>query len=421
MYEEINRDMLSFIYESPTAYNAVENFELMLKNAGFEKINSYNAVLSDKKKYYITKNSSAIIAFVYSAKADKLNMACAHSDSPSLRLKPLSVMKNENNSARLNVEVYGGPIMYSWLDRPLSVAGRVVYQAEGKVLEKSVNIKKDFAIIPSVAIHFNRNVNDGYKFNPQTDLLPLIAQEMSQQDFNELICEAAGVEPESFLSSELFLYPRQQGICWGEKKEFISAYRLDDMMCAYSLMKALCEVKSFDENIMPIACVFDNEEVGSTTKQGADSEFLSELITLLAENAKLNKAQLIENSFMISADNAHAVHPNHPELTDCLNNAYLNSGVVIKRSGNQKYATDAKSEGTFISLCKRTNTPYRFFANRSDMAGGSTVGNISTSHVSVSTVDIGLPMLAMHSAFETAGAMDAGYFIDLLRAYFTGK
>ncbi len=275
-------------------------------------------------------------------------------------------------------------------------------------------------IIPNVAIHFNRQVNDGYKFNRQVDLCPLYSNgAMKSGSFDEMVAEVLGVKKEAIAGKDLFLVTRQKGSIWGWKDEFVSSPRLDDLECAFVTLKGFLDAK--DAGHINVYCCFDNEEVGSNTKQGAMSTFLKDTLTRI--NGALGKSedeyhQAIAGSFLVSADNAHAVHPNHPEKTDDVNCAYMNKGPVIKESANQKYTTDAFSRAVFTKIAKMADAPVQNFANRSDVVGGSTLGNLSNTQVSVHAVDIGLPQLAMHSSYETAGSFDGLYTWQIMKKYF---
>ena len=318
-------------------------------------------------------------------------------------------------------EKYGGMILSPWLDRPLSVAGRVfVAGKDGKPEVKLVNLKKDLLIIPNVAIHFNREINNGFAYNPQTDMAPLMGLD---QEFSikKLCAEAAGVAEEEILGSDLYVYNRDKGRIMGADDSLIGSPRLDDLQCAYATLRGFLASKP--EEFISVYALFDNEEVGSGTKQGADSTFLEEFLEIVLENIypdknRLWKRSFYQNSFLLSADNGHAVHPNHPEKTDPTNRPYLNGGVVLKYNGSQKYTTDGYSAAIVRQICNTWEIPLQTFANRSDIAGGSTLGNISTAHVSIPSADVGLAQLAMHSAFETAGVKDTEALAQLAEHLF---
>lgn len=423
-YMKCAREVLDFIEKSPSCFHAVANVKEMLQEQGFTEVKEAQKwELVPGEGYYVTRNDSALIAFRLPEKPTRgFHMTAAHSDSPTFKIKELPEMTVEEHYVKLNTEKYGGMILSTWLDRALSVAGRVVVREGRELVTKLVNVDKDLLVIPNVAIHMNREMNQGVAYNPQCDMLPLFAdcsEGKKKNAFMKRIAKAAGVKVEDILSHDLFLYPREKGRVLGENGEFLLSPRLDDLQCVFAESRAFCE--SRPEEYVNVCAVFDNEEVGSGTKQGADSTFLEDTLYRIAEGLGLEKGdylRMIAESFLISADNAHAVHPNHPEKADPTNRPYVNGGIVIKFHGSQKYATDAVSAAKLKDLCEEAHVPYQTYANRSDIAGGSTLGNISTAHVSVSSVDIGLPQLAMHSAVETAGAKDTFYAVEMMKKFF---
>ena len=408
---------LNFAEQSPTAFHAAANFRETLMEKGFRELKETDPWLVDAGgRYFVMRNDSAIIAFeVPETGFSSFRIAAAHGDSPAFKLKEIFEDAGDHY-VRLNVERYGGMIMSSWLDRPLSVAGRLAVREGDGVGVRLVSLDRDAVLIPNQPIHFNREVNDGYKFDPQTDLLPLYGDEGAKGGLMEEIAEAAGVRKEDILGHDLFLYSRERASVWGAEDAFFSCGRIDDLECAWAAMAALTESTARD--VVNVCAVFDNEEVGSSTRQGADSSFLYDTLTRLgfalgASDGEIRAA--VAGSFMVSADNAHAVHPNHPEKFDKQNRAYMNKGVVIKHNANQKYTTDAVSSARFTLVCERAGVPVQHFVNRSDLTGGSTLGNISNTQVSMDTVDIGLAQLAMHSLYETAGTKDLEYLIRALK------
>ncbi|MCM1560574.1 MAG: M18 family aminopeptidase [Butyrivibrio sp.] len=422
------REMLEFIEKSPSCFHVVDNIKRKLLEEGFLELKENQEwELSWGKGYFVIRNDSSVIAFRLPSKGAALgfHIVAAHGDSPTFKLKEAPEIRVEEKYIKLNTERYGGMILSTWLDRALSVAGRVaVYEEEtGRILTKLVNIDKDLLVIPNVAIHMNHDINKGWEYNPQSDMLPLYAECGEGDDKGRLqkeIARAAGVKAENILGQDLFLYVREKGRIFGENGEFVLSPKLDDLQCAYASMKAFAE--SIPVDYTNVCAVFDNEEVGSGTCQGADSTFLEDILHRIAGglSEKEDKyLQWVADSFMISADNAHAVHPNHPEKADPTNRPYLNGGIVIKYHGSQKYTTDAVSGAYIKSLCRRAQAPFQTYANRSDIAGGSTLGNISAAHVSVSSADVGLPQLAMHSAVETAGAKDTAYGVKVFRTFFS--
>ena len=414
MYIETTEKLLDFIEKSPTAFQAVDEMQKRLTENGFE-------VLSEKEywklvpggKYLVTRNNSALIAFCIPEKESRVfHIMASHSDSPSFKIKENPEIKVDNSYVKLNVEKYGGMLMAPWFDRPLSVAGRVIIRRNDGLEEKLVDIKRDLVMIPNLAIHMNREANNGVSYNPQKDLQPLFAVGNTDRTLLEIIAEQTGVKKEDIISHDLFLYNRMPGTVWGADREFVSSARLDDLQCAFASMEGLLRAQNHES--IAVHCVMDNEEVGSGTKQGAASTFLKD--TLLRINMGLGRTyeeylMTLAGSFMVSADNAHALHPNYTDKTDPTNHPVLNKGIVIKFNANQKYCTDAVSAAIFKELCTKAGVPYQTFVNRSDIAGGSTLGNISNTQVPMNTVDIGLPQLAMHSPYETAGVKDTEYLV----------
>ena len=410
---------LNFAEQSPTAFHAVSNFRAALLKAGFTELRETDPWLVDAGgKYFVMRNDSALIAFrVPGTGFSSFRIVAAHGDSPAFKLKE-DFEDAGDHYVRLNVEKYGGMLMAPWLDRPLSVAGRLAVREGDGVGVRLVNLDRDAVLIPNQPIHFNREVNDGYKYDPQVDLLPLYGDEGAKGGLMAEIAEAAGVSREEILGHDLFLYNRERASVWGAGDAFFSCARIDDLECAWAGMTALTESTAWDT--VSVCAVFDNEEVGSSTRQGADSSFLYDTLTRIgfalgASDGEIRAA--VAGSFMISADNAHAVHPNHPEKFDKQNRAYMNKGVVIKHNANQKYTTDAVTSAKFALLCERAGVPVQHFVNRSDLPGGSTLGNIANTHVSMETVDIGLAQLAMHSLYETAGTKDLEYLVRALSEF----
>lgn len=409
MYQKTAKKLLKFIQKSPTAFQAVEEMSQRLQKEGFKELKEEKHWdLKAGGNYFVTRNHSAVIAFSIPKKPTwKFHIMVSHSDSPALKIKENPEMEVEKAYIKLNVERYGGMLLAPWFDRPLSVAGRLIVRKNGEIQEKLVAVDKDLLVIPNLAIHMNREVNDGYKYNVQKDMLPLYSDYDGKGSFMKLMAAEADVAEEDILGHDLFLYDRTPGTVWGANEEFISAPRLDDIQCAFASLEGF--LRGERKESIAVHCVLDNEEVGSTTKQGAASTFLKD--TLMRINMGLGRTQeeylmTLADSFMVSADNAHALHPNHTDKTDPVNRPVLNGGIVIKYNANQKYCTDGVSAAIFKDICDRAEVPYQTFVNRSDMAGGSTLGNISNTQVPMKTVDIGLAQLAMHSVYETTGAKD---------------
>ncbi len=414
-------ELFDFIDNSPTCFHAVENMRQELEAAGYQRLSEkcpWKVVMGGN--YYVIRNDSALIAFSIPKEGHKgFHIVAAHSDSPCFKLKELPELCVEEHYLKWNVEKYGGMILSTWLDRPLSAAGRVVVKGADGMVTKLVNINRNTAVIPNVAIHMNRDMNKGIEYNPQTDMPPLIGDVTGKGGYLSLLAKEAGVKEEEILGQDIFLYNRDKCSRLGLEEEYICGPRLDDLACAYAGLKALVEEEP--GHYITMLAVFDNEEVGSGTKQGADSTFLRDVLSRIRNGLQLTEEEyqcMLAESFLISADNAHAVHPNHPEKTDSVNKSWLNEGIVIKYHGSQRYATDAYSAAVMKDICREAGVPFQAYANRSDIAGGSTLGNILMAQVSMNTVDIGLPQLAMHSAFETAGAKDLDWLIRALSVFY---
>lgn len=415
--------MLDFIAKSVSPYHTVQALKELLNANGYTELNE-NDEWSLKKggSYYVSRNLSSVIAFRIPEEAPTgWMMAASHSDSPTFKIKDQTEMTSPGY-VRLNTERYGGMICSTWLDRPLSVAGRIlVKDGNGdKLTTKLVHIERDLLMIPNVAIHMNRNANDGFAFKANVDMVPLLGDESAKGSFRKLIADNAEVCEEDILSTDLFLVNRAPGTVWGANMEYVSAPRLDDLECVYTTMIGFMEAKA--TSAITMCAVLDNEEVGSTTKQGANSTFMTDTIERIAEALALTRSQLcrlLASGFLVSADNAHAVHPNHPEFSDPTNKVYMNRGIVIKYNASQKYTTDSVSDALFTSICRRADVATQRFTNRADMPGGSTLGNIANTHVSVNTVDIGLPQLAMHSSYETAGVADVESMIRAMTEFYS--
>ena len=431
---EINPELsglMKFLKESPTCFHAVENLRKALLEAGFTELSEAKRWdLKPDGQYFTTRNGSSIIAFRIGSALENpcFTVTASHSDSPCFKIKENAEINVRNHYMQLNTEGYGGMICSTWLDRPLSVAGRVLVRFKdigGRETYETrlINFDRDLLMIPNVAIHMNRGVNDGTAFNKQVDMLPLFAGgEIKSGEFREMVAREAGAAAEDILGSDLFLYNRMEPTVWGAHNEFISSGKLDDLECAYGTLRGF--LKGRNEKSIQVWCCFDNEEVGSGTKQGADSTMLKDVLYRIALGLGLDDEEfrcMQARSFMLSCDNAHAVHPNHPEKTDVGNCTYMNEGIVVKSHAGQKYTSDAVSVAIFRGICEQAGVPLQFFANRSDAAGGSTLGNIAMAHVSMNTVDLGLPQLAMHSSYETAGVKDLGYLIEASAAFYSKR
>ena len=409
--------LLRFIDASPVNFLAVRNVCNTLLDNGFVQLHAEEALKDLPDKFFITKNKSAVFAFHLGRKsmADAgFRIIAAHSDSPTFRIKPNAEMVGEGGLLRLNTEAYGGAILNTWFDRPLSLAGRVIIRSADALNPQTrlLNIKRPLLVIPNLAIHFNRQVNDGVKLSKQKDMLPILGYVNDRLEADgllvRLIANELQIEKEQIIDFDLYLYDTTPACLVGLNNEFISSGRLDDLSMVHAGMEAMI-AESAKPEATKVLSIFDNEETGSGTKQGAGSNFLMSLIQriVLAQGGSLDDYyRSVEKAFMVSADNAHGFHPNYAEKYDPTNHALLGGGPVIKINAAQKYATDAMSAAVFQQICERAGVPCQRFVNSSDIAGGSTLGNILTSSIAINGVDMGNPVLAMHSVRELASAAD---------------
>lgn len=418
--QELSKELLAFLDASPSCFHAVKNLSGLLTEAGFTPLaENRRWQIQPGGKYFVTRNGSSLAAFTIPKQGIKSwRIAASHSDSPCLKVKENPEIAVENHYVQLNVEKYGGMITGSWLDRPLSLAGRVVVKEDGRLASRLVNIDRDLLLIPNVAPHMDRDVNKR-EYNIQKDMLPIYGDISAKGTFMKTVAEAAGVEESDILGHDLYLYIRQKGTIWGPSGEYISSARLDDLHCAFSMIKGFLAGEK--QAHAALYCLFDNEEVGSQTRQGAASTFLKDTMDRICEGLSMSREDYLislADSFMISADNAHAVHPAHLEKADPVNRPFINEGIVIKYTAEQTYCSDGLSGAMFKDLCRQADVPYQIFTNRSDKRGGSTLGNISAAQVAVSTVDIGLPQLAMHAPYEMAGTKDTACLAKAAEAFF---
>ena len=419
-YMNPNQALFDFIHASPTAYHTVAHIASVLQKDGYTPLSENEKwEVTPGGRYFVTRNGSSLIAFSVPEKELRGFMpAAAHCDSPAFKIKENPELCDEWY-VRLSTEKYGGMLCASWMDRPLSVAGRVCLRTPEGMAVKTVDLEEPVAIIPHVAIHMNRAANENAKYDPAVDMLPVFGTAAHKGGLLAQIAERVGVPVCDILSHDLFLYNPQPGVTYNG---LIAAPRLDDLECVFAALSAFRRAKVGES--MPLLCVFDNEEVGSSTKQGADSSFFSDTLQRVCHALGIGAegcARLLADSLMLSCDNAHARHPNHPEFSDRNHTSVLNGGVVVKYNANQRYTSDAVSAGLFKLLCEHAHVPVQYYANRADMPGGSTLGNIANTHVSLNTLDIGLAQLAMHSAFETAGADDLAYMTEALTCFFSAS
>ncbi|MBR3493842.1 MAG: M18 family aminopeptidase [Clostridia bacterium] len=414
------QEFLNFNQSAPTAWHAVEALREMLQAQSYTLLREEEPwTLQPGGRYAVLRNGSSLIAFTLPRERPHAALiAAAHSDSPSFRIKPNAMQPGPNGAVRLSVEPYGGAVFSSWADRPLAVAGRLMLRQGRELVLRNVCTQGPVCVIPGLAIHMNRELNSGYAWKPNIDLQPLWAVGEAP-DLLTLLAETAGVRREDIVSHDLQLVSLVPACVWGPEEAFLSGPRLDDLECAYAVVRGLTEAG--ESGSLALACVFDNEEVGSGTRQGADGSFLEDTLTRILDALAFSREdtlRLLSGSLMLSADNAHAVHPNHPEYADPAHSAQMNAGVVIKHNAAQRYVTEAVSEGLFAEICRGAEVPVQHYCNRADMPGGSTLGHIALRHVSVPAVDIGLAQLAMHSSWETAGARDLPLMVRALRAFY---
>ena len=407
------KDFMSFLDNSPSAYHAAYNLVKMLRAEGYEMLPEHEDwTLLKGGKYFMIRGGTTLVAFRMPTQMPVgFMMSACHTDRPTFKVKENGELKG--TYTRLATERYGGMLISPWLDRPLSVAGRVMVETETGVRARLFNIDRDLMLIPNVAIHMNRGVNDGYKWNPAVDTIPLLGSKDTAGKFWEEVERTAGGK---VLGHDLYLYVRQKATRWGVDNEYISSAALDDLACAWGCIQGFLTAE--DTDTVPVLCCFDDEEVGSNSPQGAASTLLENTLKRICNALNLNHARMMAQSFMVSADNAHAVHPNHPEFADPSNAPVMGGGVVLKFNASQRYTTDGVSASIFRKICSRENIPTQTYCNRADIPGGSTLGHISLTHVSVPTVDIGLAQLAMHSSYETIAAADVAHLENAMRLYY---
>lgn len=425
--QQFTEGLLQYLNDSPTAFHAVENAAALLRENGFQELKETEKWSLEKEgRYFVVKNSSAVIAFTV-GKGDLaeagFHIIGAHTDSPGLKIKPGACTVTPDGYVKVNVEVYGGAILQTWFDRPLALAGRLVMKENGTLREKLVQIDKPVFMIPNLCIHFNRDMNEKGSCNKQTEILPLFCMKEENADKGNylyaLIQEETGVEKTDIVDYELFLYEYQKGIFTGKKQEFISASRIDDLSMVYAGLAALTKAQTGAG--CQVLAAFDNEEVGSTTAQGANSGLLLHVLNRICKNLGMTDEgyfQAVANSNSISADLAHAVHPNYSDKHDTESRPVLEGGPVIKYSASQRYATTALSAAYFVRACERAGVPYQKFVNRNDIVGGSTIGPALSGLTTIPTVDMGAPILAMHSIREFGAVADMEYTWRAFLAYY---
>lgn len=408
------QDLCAFLDECHSRFHAAAAVCRRLDANGYTRLEENRPwELVAGGKYYLCRRDSAVMAFrIPAGEPLGFTISASHLDRPTFMVKENGELTGD--VTRLATEIYGGMLISPWLDRPLSIAGRVLVETEHGIESRLVDIDRDLCMIPNLAIHQNRSANDGIKWNPAVDTLPLLGGKNAAGQLQKCLEEAAGGK---ILGQDLYLYIREKARIWGIDNEYISAAALDDLECVWGCLNGF--LSAGDSGSIPVLCVFDNEEVGSSSAQGADSTLLSSVLGRICQGLLLDADTLLANSFMVSADNAHAVHPNHPELADKTGGARLGDGVVIKFNANQSYTSDGLSAGVFRKICAAAGVPTQVFYNRADLKGGGTLGYISLRHVSVPSVDIGLAQLAMHSCYETASAADPIHLVNAMTAYYS--
>ncbi len=413
----LKNSFFEFIKKSPTAFHAVSAIKDRLQSDGYIQLFEGDSwELSDGKGYFVIRSDSSLISFRYKSEFSGFMMSASHTDSPTFKIKPS--VSSKDKYIKLDVEKYGGAIHYTWLDKPLSVAGRVFVKCADGVEIKLVDLMRDVAAIPSVALGMQSELNSSLTLNVAKDLQPLFSSADSEVGLLSLVAQAAKINENDIISHDLVLYNRCEPTSFGAQDEFILSPRIDDLSCVFSVLEGFLGANS--SAAIPVIAVFDNEEIGSETKNGAASTFLSDILHRICPNTE-EYMRKISNSFMVSADVAHAIHPNSPELSDRNNAPIMNGGVVIKYNANQRYATDGEAAAVFSLICERASVPYQNFTVRADKPCGSTIGHISSSNVSAPTVDVGIAQLSMHSATETCGAKDIDYLAEAMRAVYSSS
>lgn len=408
------RNLCGFLDAGKSVFHVVANLSSIMESSGYTRLSEGDEwKLAPGGKYYLTRGGTAMIAFRIPDGTPKgFLMSASHSDRPSFKIKENGELTGKYT--RLATEKYGGMLMGPWLDRPLSVAGRVMVETPDGVQAKLIDIDRDLMLMPNLAIHMNRNANDGHAWNPCTDTIPLMGGAEAKGKFAQLLEQEAGGK---ILGHDLYLYIRQKASVWGLEEEFLSAAALDDLECVWGCTQGF--LNAGESGSVRVLCVFDCEEVGSHSVQGAASRLLLDTLERICQSMGWSIHRMLSQSFLISADNAHAVHPNHPEMADAANAPVVNGGIVVKFNASLRYCTDGVAAALMRKVCEKANVPTQTYFNRADIPGGSTLGNISLGHVSVPTVDIGLPQLAMHSCYETAGVKDAEYLMDTMAAFYS--
>ncbi|MEE0831271.1 MAG: M18 family aminopeptidase [Longicatena sp.] len=417
--------LIDDINQSPCSYFVVDTIAKQLTQAGYVELKEYEQwSLQEGCNYFVRRNQSSIISFRMGTKLEHgyhFQVVASHGDSPTFKLKDKPEVSAKGNYTKFSIEGYGGMIAPSWVDRPLSIAGRVLVRNGNKLEHRLLNVDQDLLVIPNMAIHVNNGINKGFEYKPSTDLQPIFSVGAAKENcFHEMLAKTLDVQPDDIVARDIVLYNRAKVNQWGWEQEFIPGPRIDNQFSVFTSLYAFMEANVPTAQIN-MHCVFDNEEVGSTSKQGAKSTFLRDVIKRIGSQLDGNEEDIrcaIAKSFMVSCDNAHAVHPGHPERADAVDFICMNQGPAIKHHANQRYSTDAFSAAIIREVCQRANVPFQEYSNHPDMPSGGTLGILSSEKVSMHTVDIGTAQLAMHSAYETAGAKDVDYMVQALTAYY---
>ena len=422
MIEKEVQELLSFIDGNPTAYHTTASVRNILLKEGFsELLESRRWQLEPGRSYFVCRNGSSILAFRMGEQLENysFNVAAAHTDSPCFRIKENAEIHMGRKYTKLNTEGYGGMIMPSWLDRPLTVAGRLLVRTESGIESRLVCPDRALACIPNLCIHFNRDLNNGMKYNPQVDLQPIFGGKGG--NLKEVLAAEAGVKAEDILDADLVLATREKAVRMGLNGEYFMSGRIDDLECAYTTLWGFLQGRGEEEGRGDIWVMFDNEEVGSSSRQGAQGTLMADVLARIEESMGVSREQSIRartNSLVLSADNGHATHPNHPEKSDPANPIVMGGGVLLKYNARQTYTTSGFTGAAFTAICKKAGVPVQVFANRADVPGGSTLGNLLGHQILMPMVDIGLGQLAMHSAMETASCADAEYMAKAVAEYY---
>ena len=415
--QKFNQELFTFIENATCSFTGIKEIKEHLHKNNFKELQENESWNLDKnQKYFVTRNDASIIAFTL-GNNESFNITCTHIDTPAFTIKPKNAIY-EKNYLKINVMPYGGLLNYAWLDEPLSIAGRVIIKNKNTYYKEIIDLKEPLLCIPSVAIHQNANANDDLKLNSQIDMIPIISLKEQKEPIKKLIKKTVKLKDNEEIGDyDLFLYATAKPVYFGMEKEMILSPRIDDLSCTYSALKGFLNSKQNENN--NIFCAFNSEEIGSLTKEGADSSFLMDILKRIAAETKKDISILINNSSILSADNTHATHPNHPNNSDVNNEALLNKGIVISKDASS--TTDSITSSIFKGICESAKVPYQDFVTKNDMTSGSTLSGISLRHVSIDSIDIGLGQLAMHGAKEIMGSKDAYYLYLAFKKFYETK